>query len=128
MSLRFPRLVLLAAVVPCLCLVSCNKDDATAPAIGTGLDSPFLLGATTGSANYIHAFGDEGNYSYHCRLHTTAQHREGGMVLVKATGPESAFVSIFEGKFHPETTSVRLNGQVRWQNFDDGTNHTITSD
>jgi plastocyanin len=43
-------------------------------------------------------------------------------------GPDSAFVRIFEGAFDPEVATVRPGGQVRWQNFDDGVHHTVTSD
>jgi len=51
-----------------------------------------------------------------------------GTVFVTAQGPESVFVSIFQGAFQPASATVRPNGQVRWQNFDDGTHHTVTSD
>ena len=117
-----------AIMISALSAGSCDKQKVATPTVGSELDSPYLLGATTGSANYIHSFGNEGTYPYHCRLHTSGQHRDGGIVFVTAVGAESAYVAIFEGKFRPESTTVRRGAQVRWQNFDDGTNHTITSD
>src|SRR5439155_14971869 len=52
-----------------LSVMSCGDQKATAPAAGKELDSPYLLGASTGSANYIHMFASEGTYPYHCTLH-----------------------------------------------------------
>jgi plastocyanin len=92
------------------------------------LDSPSLLGATAGSQNYIHTFAHAGLYPYHCEYHTTASHRMAGTVTVDDTGQDSAFVSIFQGAFQPASVVVRPGGQVRWQNFDDGVHHTVTSD
>ncbi len=126
---RPPGLIALASLALALLNFSCGQDAPTKPAShALELDSPYLLGATTGSENYIHIFANAGNYPYHCRLHSTADHREGGAVFVTAQAPESAFVSIFEGIFRPDTVTVRVNGSVRWQNFDDGTHHTVTSD
>jgi hypothetical protein len=121
-------LMVLASLTLGLPLLSCGKDQETSPPPTKELDSPYLLGATGGSQNYIHAFANPGTYAYHCKLHTTATHRMGGMVFVTAQGADSAFVSIFQGAFHPDSVTVRPNGQVRWQNFDDGTHHTVTSD
>lgn len=109
-------------------LASCGGDKATNPPAGKELDSPYLLGASTGSENYLHAFANEGVYPYHCLLHTTIYHREGGVVFVNPQGADSAFVRIFQGAFSPESVTVRAGAQVRWQNFDDGTHHTVTSD
>jgi hypothetical protein len=120
--------LMIAGSALALSALSCNDDKGTGPPAAKELDSPYLLGATTGSQNYIHAFADEGAYPYHCKLHTTAQHRMGGTVFVSPTGADSAFIRIFEGAFDPISVTVRPNGQVRWQNFDDGTHHTVTSD
>ena len=128
MSLRLIGLAALASLTLSLCIIACGEDKGTSPPPANELDSPYLLGATAGSQNYIHTFANAGTFSYHCKLHTTASHREGGTVFVSAQGPESVFVSIFQGAFHPDSAIVRPNGQVRWQNFDDGTHHTITSD
>src|SRR5438132_13674933 len=125
MSARPFGLLMLAGVV---LVQSCGQDKTTNPPAAKELDSPYLLGATTGSQNYLHAFADTGAYPYHCKLHTTAQHCECGLVLVHSAGADSAFVTIFQGAFHPDTVTVRAGGQVRWQNFDDGTHHTGTSD
>src|SRR5438093_12461576 len=119
-------LVVLASVALVLALPACRDDKVTNPAPGKGLDSPSLLGATSGSQNYIHAFANTGTYPYHCRYHTSNSER--GTVIVVDGGQDSAFVSIFEGAYHPSSLTVRPNGQVRWQNFDDGTHHTVTSD
>jgi plastocyanin len=51
-----------------------------------------------------------------------------GAVAVDDTGQDSAFVSIFQGAFQPASVVVKPGGQVRWQNFDDGVHHTVTSD
>lgn len=120
--------IALASVALGLSILSCGEDKSTNPPGANELDSPYLLGATAGSENYIHTFANAGTYPYHCKLHTTASHREGGTVLVDPQGPESVFVSIFEGAYHPATATIRPNGQVRWQNLDDGTHHTVTSD
>jgi plastocyanin len=125
MSDRSLALTLLATCA--LCLSSCQKHGTDPPA-GKELDSPYLLGATTGSQNYLHTFGGDGAYWYHCVLHTTAHYREGGVVFVNSSGGDSAFVRIFQGKFDPESVTVRAGAQVRWQNFDDGTSHSVTSD
>jgi len=125
---RHLALVILVSLTLTLFIAACGEEKVTAPAAGKELDSPYLLGATTGSANYIHVFANEGIYPYHCRLHSSADHWEGGTVFVSAQGPESAYVTIFEGKFRPESATVRPAGQVRWQNFDEGTHHTVTSD
>lgn len=108
--------------------LACSQDKATSPTPAPELDSPPLLGATAGSPNYIHTFANAGIYPYHCTFHTTAHYRMAGTVLVEAQGPDSAFVSIFQGAFNPQTATVKPGGQVRWQNFDDGTHHTVTSD
>lgn len=128
MSLRLLCLVVIALFLG-LAIVSCGRtaDTTNAPA-AKELDSPFLLGATTGSENYIHAFANNGQYPYHCKLHTTVNHREGGLVTVSAQGADSAFVTIFTGAFQPDTVVVKPGAPVRWQNFDDGTHHTVTSD
>lgn len=129
MSRRLPGFLAIASLMLAMSTLSCAKDMTTKPpSSAKELDSPYLLGATTGSQNYIHTFTNTGTYPYHCRLHSTAQHREGGAVFVTDQGPESVFVSIFEGKFRPDSARVRVNGSVRWQNFDDGTHHTVTSD
>ena len=125
MSDRALGLTLLATLS--LCLSSCQKH-GTDPAPAKELDSPYLLGAATGSRNYLHTFGADGSYWYHCVLHTNAHYREGGVVFVNSNGTDSAFVRIHLGKFDPETVTVRSGAQVRWQNFDDGTSHTVTSD
>ncbi len=109
-------------------LAACNADRGTDPAPVRELDSPGLLGSTTGSRNYIHVFPSTGTYPYHCSYHSTANHREGGSVTVAGGGPDSAFVSIFQGAFDPATVTVKPGGQVRWQNFDDGVHHSVTSD
>jgi len=90
--------------------------------------SNWAVTATTGSQNYLHTFAGDGEYWYHCLLHTTAHYREGGVVFVNSSGGDSAFVRIFQGKFDPESVTVRAGAQVRWQNFDDGTSHSVTSD
>ena len=124
MSLRtFSCLFLLV-----LALTGCVEEKATNPARANELDSPGLLGATAGSRNYLHTFATTGSYPYHCSYHTTAEHREGGTVVVDAGGQDSVFVSILQGAFHPATAVVKPGGQVRWQNFDDGVHHTVTSD
>lgn len=127
MSDRSTGCTLLAAAILALTVLSCTKH-TTSPAAGMELSSPYLLGATTGSQNYLHVFAEGGDYPYHCVLHTTAHFREGGAVFVNSGGADSAFVRIFQGKFDPDTVTVRAGARVRWQNFDDGTNHTVTSD
>ncbi len=127
MSRRLPSLVVLASLTLVFSLFACGPDKVTSPT-GKELDSPSLLGATTGSQNYIHAFANTGTNPYHCRYHSTVSHPMAGTVVVEDQGPESAFVSIFESAYHPSTATVRPNGQVRWQNFDEGTHHTVTSD
>lgn len=120
--------ILIGSLLLGCALLSCGLDRSTNPPAGKELDSPYLLGATNGSQNYIHAFANEGVYPYHCVLHTTIYHREGGVVFVNPQGGDSAFVRIFQGTFVPESLTVHAGGQVRWQNFDDGTHHTVTSD
>jgi hypothetical protein len=127
MSRRLAGFAVLTLILS-LSVLACGEDKSTSPPPAIELDSPFLLGATSGSQNYIHTFANAGTYPYHCKLHTTALHREGGTVFVIDQGPDSVFVSIFEGAYHPDSVVVRPNGQVRWQNFDDGTHHTVTSD
>ena len=124
MSRRLLGLIMAASL---LSVLSC-RNEGTGPPPAMELDSPYLLGHTTGSQNYIHTFTNAGTYPYHCRLHTTSSHRMAGTVFVVAQGPESVFVSIFEGAYHPASATVRVNGQVRWQNLDEGTHHTVTSD
>jgi plastocyanin len=109
-------------------LLSCSQDNGTEPVATKELDSPSLLGSTTGSPNYIHAFANSGLYPYVCTYHTTAHYREGGMVIVNGQGADSAFVRIFEGAFDPDTSRVKPGAPVRWQNFDEGTHHTVTSE
>jgi plastocyanin len=121
-------LVGLASLGLILAALSCSEDKGTAPVSTNELDSPALLGSTTGSQNYFHTFTDAGTYPYHCKYHTTAHHRMAGTVVVTDPGPDSAFVRIFEGAFDPAIANVGPNGQVRWQNFDEGTHHTVTSD
>jgi len=108
-------------------LGACRADKTTDP-ITPELDSPALLGATTGSRNYIHAFANLGTYPYHCEYHTTQNHREPGTVIVDNNGADSAFVQIFQGAYHPASVTVKPHVNVRWQNFDDGVHHTVTSD
>ena len=127
MAHRRSALVGLSSLMAALTLLSC-QDQSTNPAPLTELDSPALLGAVSGSQNFTHVFTRPGRYDYHCTFHTNAHHREGGIVFVHDGGPDSAFVSIFQGAYHPDTVSVRPNGQVRWRNFDDGVHHTVTSD
>jgi plastocyanin len=121
------RPVGLTGLLVALSLLSC-KDQGTNPPPAKELDSPALLGATVGSQNYIHVFARAGVYAYHCTYHTTAHHREPGTVIVQDGGQDSVFVSIFQGTYQPATVTVRPNGQVRWQNFDDGVHHSVTSD
>ena len=127
MAHRRSSLVGLTGLMATLTLLSC-QDPSTRPEPAIELDSPGLLGAVSGSQNYIHVFTTPGRYDYHCAYHTNAHHREGGTVFVHDGGPDSAFVSIFQGAYHPDTVVVRPHGQVRWQNFDDGVHHTVTSD
>jgi hypothetical protein len=128
MSLRLLRLACALSIVG-LSMVACGHENGpTSPSSVKELDSPFLLGATTGSQNYIHAFAGPGQYPYHCKLHTTVNYREGGLVVVSNQGSDSAYVTILTGAFHPDTVIVKPGGPVRWQNFDDGTHHTVTSD
>ena len=129
MSRRLHALVTAAGIVTlALSLPSCRENTTTSPSTARELDSPALLGSTTGSANYLHTFGNAGTYPYHCQYHTTTAHRMAGTVVVDEQGLDSAFVTIFEGAYHPDRVTVRPNAQVRWQNFDDGTHHTVTSD
>jgi plastocyanin len=121
-------LVSLAALTLALSLPGCAKDKGTSPTPSMELDSPAMLGATSGSQNYIHNFADAGTYPYHCRYHTTSAHRMAGTIVVGGGGQDSAFISIFEGAFDPPMATVKPGGQVRWQNFDDGVHHTVTSD
>jgi len=109
-------------------LASCLADKTTEPPNGRELDSPSLLGSTTGSQNYIHTFANQGTYPYHCEYHTTQNHREPGTVIVDDNGVDSAFVQIFQGAYHPASVTVKPHATVRWQNFDDGVHHTVTSD
>ncbi len=127
MSLRPLGLIVLAGWIAASAS-ACSQTPSTSPVTGKELDSPYLLGATSGSENYIHVFANAGHYAYHCKLHTTAYYRMGGLVIVSAQGSDSAFVTIFQSAFHPDTVTVKPGGQVRWQNFDDGTHHTVTSD
>jgi len=120
-------IVVLVIWLAALTLASC-QDTGTRPPPARALDSPSLLGSVNGSENYIHVFTDHGIYAYHCAYHTTEHHREPGVVLVQDGAADSAYVQIFQGAFHPETVTVRLNGQVRWRNFDDGVHHDIVSD
>lgn len=117
-----------AGLMLALTSLACGKDEATNPSSSKELDSPALLGATAGSQNYTHTFSHEGTFPYHCRYHTTSHHRMAGTVTVSASGPESVFVSITIGAFQPQNATVRAGGRVRWQNFDDGVHHTVTSD
>ena len=121
-------LLVLASLTLVLAVIACGEDKGTSPVLAKELDSPALLGATAGSQNYIHGFANAGTYRYHCKYHTTAHHRMAGTVVVEDQGPDSAFVSIFQGAFDPDIATVRTGGQVRWQNFDDGVHHTVTSD
>jgi len=127
MAHRRLTVVGLTGLMAALTLLSC-QDTGTNPAPALALDSPGLLGAVSGSRNFIHVFTAPGRYDYHCSYHTNAHHREAGTVLVHDGAPDSAFVSILQGAYHPDTVTVRLNGYVRWQNFDDGVHHSVTSD
>ena len=127
----YPRprqLVLLAALCLALALVSCGEDKGTNVTPRDVLDSPALLGSKTGSQNYIHVFVTAGTYSYYCKYHQISIYREMGTVTVTDGGPDSAFVTIFQGAYNPSSATVKPGGQVRWQNFDDGVHHTVTSD
>ena len=117
------RIAVVAGVAIALSILSCTKDPATSPPADPGLDSPYLLGSTNGSPSYIHTFSKLGTYRYRCRLHTG----DVGIVFVADQGSDSAFISISLGDFHPDTVTVHVDGRVRWQNFDEGTHHTITS-
>lgn len=128
MTVRTHALVVVASLLLALPLVACLPEKGTNPTPADVLDSPGLLGAATGSQNYIHTFASKGTYPYHCEYHTTTNHWEGGSVTVADGGPDSVFVSISQGAFHPASATVRPGGQVRWQNFDDGIHHTVTSD
>lgn len=127
MAHRRLTVVGLTGLIAALTLLSC-QDQGTNPAPALELDSAGLLGAVSGSQNFVHVFTRYGRYDYHCTYHTNAHHREPGTVLVHDGAPDSAFVSIFQGAYHPDTVAVRLNGHVRWQNFDDGVHHSVTSD
>lgn len=127
MAHRRSTIVGLTGLMAALTLLSC-RDTETNPAPALELDSPGLLGASSGSQNYVHGFTAVGWYDYHCAYHTSAHHREAGTVFVRDGGPDSAFVSIFQGAYHPDTVTVRPHGKVRWQNFDDGVHHSVTSD
>ena len=81
MAHRRSGIVGLTGLMAALTLLSC-QDTSTNPAPGLALDSPGLLGAVSGSQNYIHVFTAPGVYKYHCTYHTNAHHREGGTVLV----------------------------------------------
>lgn len=121
-------LLALAGLALVLATLACREDKSTSPDPRDVLDSPALLGHSNGSQNYIHTFVTAGTYPYHCEYHTTNSHRMAGTVVVNDQGADSAFITIHEGAFHPDLVTVRLNGQVRWQNFDDGVHHTVTSD
>ena len=125
---RWVRLILRTSVALGLTAVACRGNQGTSPPAAPELDSPALLGATSGSQNYIHVFASAGAYPYHCKYHTTTSHRMAGTVTVDPQGPESVFVSISLGAFHPASTTAKPGGSVRWQNFDDGVHHTVTSD
>lgn len=127
MSLRPLGLVALASLSLALLLNACVEEKVTGPQ-AKELDSPSLLGAATGSRNYIHVFANAGRYPYHCEYHTTTANPEAGTVVVVDGAADSAFVSIFEGAYHPPSVAVRPDGQVRWQSFDVGIHHTVTSD
>lgn len=125
---RALRFVLPASLALGLTIIACRGNQGTSPPPAPELDSQALLGATTGSQNYIHTFANAGTYPYHCKYHTTSSHRMAGTVVVDPQGPESVFVSISLGAFHPANATVRPGGSARWQNFDDGVHHTVTSD
>src|SRR5262247_4170809 len=113
---RRPIFLLTAALALTFSLAGCNQGKSIVPTVPAHeLDSPALLGATTGSQNYIHVFASRGIYPYHCTYHTTAHHRMAGTVMVEDSGQDSAFISIFQGAFTPATATVKPNGQVRWQ-------------
>ena len=116
------------AALALLALAACKADKTTAPPALPELDSPSLLGATTGSRNFVHTFASLGTYPYHCQYHTTQNHREPGTGIVSEGGADSAFVQIHEGAYQPATVTVKPHATVRWQNFDDGIHHTVTSD
>jgi plastocyanin len=128
MTRHLLALVVLASPALAFSLIACGEDKSTSPAPTEVLDSPALLGHTSGSQNYIHTFTNAGSHPYHCKYHTTSSHREAGTVIVNDQGADSAFVSILQGAYHPDNVTVKPNGQVRWQNFDDGVHHTVTSD
>jgi plastocyanin len=127
MSPRPLGLLALAGLFLVLLLNACVREQVTGPH-AKELDSPGLLGAATGSRNYIHTFANAGRYPYHCQYHTTTVDQEAGAVVVVDGAADSAFVSIFEGAYHPSSVAVRPDGQVRWQNFDVGVHHSVTSD
>lgn len=117
-----------AGLVVLMAVLACGQDKGTSPSSAKELDSPGLLGATSGSQNYIHTFANEGVFPYHCQYHTTAHHRMAGTVTVSPQGADSAFISIQIGEFNPASVTVKPGHPVRWQNFDDGVHHTVTSD
>ena len=127
MSLRRLGVVALASLSLALLLNACVEEKVTSPG-AKELDSQSLLGAATGSRNYIHVFANAGRYPYHCEYHTTTTTPEAGTVVVVDGAADSAFVSIFQGAYHPSSVAVKPDGQVRWQNFDVGVHHTVTSD
>src|SRR5258706_858906 len=95
MSRRRLGSIALASVALGLLILSCRQDKSTGPPTTTELDSPYLLGATTGSQNYIHTFANAGTYPYHCKLHTTATHRMAGTGFGNAQAPGNGLLPIF---------------------------------
>ena len=52
-----------------------------------------------------------------------------GVALVAAIGRLAAAADHHtDVDLRPESVTVRAGAQVRWQNFDDGTSHSLTSD
>ena len=49
-------------------------------------------------------------------------------MFVREGAADSVFVTIFQGHFNPTDAVVKPDGYVRWQNFDDGVHHSVTSD
>ena len=89
MSHRSVGLVALAALSLVFAVLGCREDKGTNPTPASELGSPALLGATSGSQNYLYTFVSAGTYPYHCNYHTTLSHREAGAVIVADGGQDS---------------------------------------
>src|SRR5258706_1378513 len=117
MSRRRLGSIALASVALGLLILSCRQDKSTGPPTTTELDSPYLLGATTGSQNYIHTFANAGTYPYHCKLHTTATHRMAGTRFAAAPRPGSGFLSVFPCACPSASSAARATQSVQCAHF-----------